>query len=264
MAEPSLEKICCEFKERAPFFYTTLMTAAIPPSSKKKDLQWLPSIAAAGSIILKERCRLMNGFQILFMLCMKHTGFRAMSNIMSSLKVGVTSTYYNKKCDLYGVEFDANLKMIKKEDELVLSANAPKPQTCNYDNLETDTYHLSSGYKFPFDNFDLYQKVRDMTEDNQNRDIHWVNHNAVRNRVSGNHLPDDVYGFDIAKLDNEKLLPNCMDHVLQRSNYIEIVERIITEEIPYLTQFSDVVRQHILHPNSKEMVKKTEKVIKMI
>ena len=219
MAEFSLEKICCEFKETAPFFYTTLMAAGIPPGSKKKDIQWLPSVAAAGSIILKERCRLMNGFEILFMLCMKHTGFRAMSNIMSSLKVGVMSTYYNKKCDLYGVEFDANLKVIKKEDELVLSANAPKPQTCNYDNLGTDTYHLSSGYKFPFDNFDLYQKVCDMAEGNP------------------------VYGFDIAKLDNEKLLPNCMDHVLQRSNYIEIVERIITGEIPYLSQFTDVVRQ---------------------
>ena len=66
MAELSLVKICCEFKERAPFFYTTLMTAGIPPSSKKKDLQWLPSVAAAGSIILKERCRLPNSFHALY------------------------------------------------------------------------------------------------------------------------------------------------------------------------------------------------------
>ena len=67
MAELSLEKICCEFKERAPFFYTTLMTAAIPPSSKKKDLQWLPSVAAAGSIILKEPYEwLPNSFHALY------------------------------------------------------------------------------------------------------------------------------------------------------------------------------------------------------
>ena len=38
---------------------------------------------------------------------------------------------------------------------------------------------LSPGFKFPFDNFDIRQNVRDMTEDNQNKDIHWVNHNAI-------------------------------------------------------------------------------------
>lgn len=102
VADLSLEKICEELKQRAPLLFCVLMTVGIPANSVKKDMQWSPSVAAASAILLKERCRLMNGFQILLMLCIKHTGFKAMSNIMSSLKVGVTSTYYNKKCEDYG------------------------------------------------------------------------------------------------------------------------------------------------------------------
>ena len=50
-----------------------------------------------------------------------------------------------------------------------------------------ELHSLTPGLKVPFDNFDLYQVVRDMTEENQNRDLHWVNHNIV----SGNHLPSE-------------------------------------------------------------------------
>ena len=261
IVELSLEKICKELEERAPFLYSILMTVGIPSRSVKKDIQWLPSVAAASSILLKERCRTMNGFQILFTVCMKHTGFRAMSNIMSSLKVGVSSTYYNKKCNGYGSGFDANLKKVKKEDELVLSHGRAKNVTePDGHTMENRTPSLSSGYKFPFDNFDIFQKVHDMTEDNQNKDIHWVNHNAVKNRVSGNHLPDDVPTCDLAELSNVKLLPNSMDHVIQMTNYVELVERVLTEEIPYLAFCKDIVRKHIPHPHSKEMAEKTEKV----
>ena len=63
IAELSLEKICKELKERAPFLFSILMTVGIPSQSVKKDVQWLPSVAAASSILLKERCRTMQYFQ---------------------------------------------------------------------------------------------------------------------------------------------------------------------------------------------------------
>ena len=262
IANLSLEKICQEFKERAPLLYCVLMTAGIPANSIKKDLDWLPSVAAAGAILMNERCRVMNAFQILFMLCIKHTGIKAMSSIMSSLKVGVTSTYYNKKCDEYGCMFDCNIRKVKQEDEVIISQNAKaatddESPCCDLENNESS---LSSGNTFSFDNFDIYQKVCNMTEDNQNKDIHWVNHNAIKNRVSGNHLPDDVPMCDMAELNNDKLLPNCMDHVMQKSDYVVLMERIITEELPCLSFCRDVVTKHIAHPHSKEMAEKTEKV----
>ena len=99
-----------------------------------------------------------------------------------------------------------------------------------------------------------------MTEDNQNKDIHCVNHNAVKNRVSGNHLPDDVSRLDVAELNNDKLLPNYMDHLMQKSDYVILVERVLTEEIPCLGFCNDMVRKHIVHPHSKELAERTEKV----
>ena len=48
------EKLCLEWKERAPIFYAFLMTCA---TTTRKEIapEWLPSIAVAGSILLKQR-----------------------------------------------------------------------------------------------------------------------------------------------------------------------------------------------------------------
>lgn len=43
-----------------------------------------------------------------------------------------------------------------------------------------------------------------MTEDNQNKDLHWVNHVKITNRVSGNHLPDDKPTLDSCNLTTVK------------------------------------------------------------
>lgn len=48
-----LEKVCLEWKERAPIFYAFLMTCA--STRKEKAPEWFPSIAVAGSILLKQR-----------------------------------------------------------------------------------------------------------------------------------------------------------------------------------------------------------------
>ena len=54
------EKLCLEWKERAPIFYAFLMTCATT-TRKEVAPEWLPSIAVAGSILLKQRNSLMNG-----------------------------------------------------------------------------------------------------------------------------------------------------------------------------------------------------------
>lgn len=70
-------KVCGEMAERCPLMYSFLLSVAIPSkSSKKSTLKWLPSVAVAGSILLKERCRFMTALQIALMLCIKHCGFQ--------------------------------------------------------------------------------------------------------------------------------------------------------------------------------------------
>lgn len=46
-------------------------------------------------------------------------------------------------------------------------------------------------YQIIGDNLDMLIKVKHMSSTNQNNNIHWFNLNAVKNRVHGNHLPND-------------------------------------------------------------------------
>ena len=120
---------------------------------------------------------------------------------------------------------------------------------------------IGPGWKIAFDNMDIYQRVREMTEDNQNKDLHWVNHVKITNRVSGNHLPDDKPTLDsVMQLDNCKVILSIPDHISHRGNYIVLIERILTEEIVCLSFCTDVVAGHIPHRHSKEMMMKSEKV----
>ena len=56
---------------------------------------------------------------------------------------------------------------------------------------QINKYALSAGSHYAIDNHDMLQKVHDMSEDRQNKDIHWVNQNKIVNRVSANHLAND-------------------------------------------------------------------------
>ncbi|XP_067021001.1 uncharacterized protein [Acropora muricata] len=111
---------------------------------------------------------------------------------------------------------------------------------------------IGPGWKIAFDNIDIYQRVREMTEENQNKDLHWVNHVKITNRVSGNHLPDDKPTLNsVMTLDNCKVIPSVPDHISQRVNYIVLIERILTEEIACLSFCTDVVAGHIPHRHSR-------------
>lgn len=120
---------------------------------------------------------------------------------------------------------------------------------------------LLPGCKYVIDNFDIFQRVRSiMTEENQNKDIHWVNHNRIPNRISGSHLPDNGPIFNITELENAKLVPSSIEHIIQRSNYIVLVERILVACIPYLKFCEDIVNKHIPHKHSAEAGMKSSKV----
>ena len=52
------EKVCLEWKGRAPIFYSFLMTCAVV--KREKAPEWLPGVAIAGSVLLKQRNSHMN------------------------------------------------------------------------------------------------------------------------------------------------------------------------------------------------------------
>lgn len=118
----------------------------------------------------------------------------------------------------------------------------------------------SNGFSVVVDNWDLRQEVRHMTSDHQNTDLHWVNHNIVENRVSGNHLPDDTPVKNIMDVENKDLIPSIADHKELYNNYLVHIQRILTKRIPSLEGLSSNVPKHIKHKHSEEMSKKSKKV----
>ena len=55
-----LQSLCEEWKERAPLFFSFLMTCCIATGSRNEAVEWLPSAAVAGSVLLKQRNPQMN------------------------------------------------------------------------------------------------------------------------------------------------------------------------------------------------------------
>lgn len=85
-----------------------------------------------------------------------------------------------------------------------------------------------------------------MTQDDQNKDYHWVNHMKVTNRVSGNNLNDDKPILsNLADLDNSKVIPSLADHTFQKQDYIFMIKRILVNEVPYLEFCKEIGRAHV-------------------
>lgn len=141
------------------------------------------------------------------------------------------------------------------------SANICEKVTKPSKNYGNATLHLNdTGRKFVLDNVDVHQITHDMTEKHQNPDAHYCSLMCTENRVSGNHLSDVKPICDLKDLENGKCCPSKSEHCQQRENYIHLVSRVITDELPCLTFLKDVVVYHIPHMYSKEMRQKTDTV----
>ena len=141
------------------------------------------------------------------------------------------------------------------------AAQVNPSQVKNCSIIDAAVIDPSNGFSVVVDNWDMRQEVRHMTADHQNTDIHWVNHNLVENRVSGNHLPDDGPIKDILDVENKDLIPSIADHKEMYNNYLVHIQRILTKRIPALQCLSDHVPKHIKHKHSHEMSMKSKKVI---
>lgn len=116
------------------------------------------------------------------------------------------------------------------------------------------------GFVIAFDNIDFHLKRRDMTMASQNRDIHWVNHVMIENRVSGNHLPSEGRKAEIHDIPNIQFLPSIVEQRQQRFDYVVLVSRILLDYFDAFAEFKDVCVKHIQHKYGKEMSVKSDKV----
>lgn len=191
---------------------------------------------------------------------------------MSAMKITTSAKYFNKKCDEFKEERNKRLLDQKNQDDDALSV-ALQSSVAHQEQIQgrascsmedpcdrEPCCLLSAGSHFIVDNFDIFQKVREMTEEQQNKDFHWVNHSKVENRVLANHLSNEKRVSDLDQIDNSKLIPSLSDNDAQRRDYITLVERILVDSLPYLSFCKDVVTSHIPHLHSKESAMKSNKV----
>ena len=141
------------------------------------------------------------------------------------------------------------VSVAEKHDEVKTTSNS-RPNTVP-----------DAGRKIVLDNIDYHQHTHDMTVDNKDADLHYCSYMATENRVSGNHLSSsEPILDDLMGLENGVFCPNKIEHQKQRSNYIDLVSRYITEEIPCLEFLKTSVSWHIEHQYSEEMKQRTDTV----
>ena len=127
-------------------------------------------------------------------------------------------------------------------------------------NMRKEKTKCHPGFIVAFDNIDLHMERRNMTLKAQNRDIHWVNHEVVENRVSANHLSNEGPKADLLNVPNIKFFPSIEDQRKQRFNYIVLVSRILVDHFSAFAPLKDACIRHIPHKYSTEMSKKSNKV----
>ena len=113
-------------------------------------------------------------------------------------------------------------------------------------------------YSIVLDNFDLMVHAADMTSDNQNRDNHWCNHNAVLDRVNpteGTCTPRR----NLKDTPNSTFIPNLEEQAAIVNDLVIIISRVLVENIKEFEAFKSVVPSHFKHKYSKELSKKSEK-----
>jgi hypothetical protein len=162
-------------------------------------------------------------------------------------------------------------RLEKKKDELsqlAAAGNNVGEQTTSVDEslstLNNEKEELDenrpSSYNIVIDNVDLRVLASDMTSDNQNKDLHWCNHNAYLDRVNPTHLPDNAPIADLQDVPNSTFLPSLGDHNLLQADFTVLIGRVLVENLPAFNIFKDVIPQHLKHAYSEEMKKKTETV----
>ena len=160
------------------------------------------------------------------------------------MKLTVSNKTSLKKLDSYGVNFDAALKEMEDMQAKVIS---------NPDKLQQS----DGTFKIVLDNVDLRIAMRDMTSDRQNRDIHWVNHSAIKNRVKGNRKRAQV---ELSQLDNCHFRASTADHEKLRKDFTYLVSRVLVEHLPCMQFLQSVCLNRIPHQYSYQMAQNSEKV----
>ena len=92
-----------------------------------------------------------------------------------------------------------------------------------------------------------------MTEDHQNVDTHDCVKGYVLNRVGGNQLDSTKPQKKLKDMPNGEFIFGKDDHIIQRTHYKVLIQRVLVDNIICLKSFTTCVLRHIPHKHSSEM-----------
>ena len=133
------------------------------------------------------------------------------------------------------------LEKILKTNDAMTSAHADLVQDIEQskvtlhnvtDQLAALAKERPSSYCLVLDNLDIKIEASEMTSENQNKDHHWCNHNAVFDRVNPVEFSDDKPLADILELPNRDILPALEDHTKIMNDFVVLVSRVFVEHFP--------------------------------
>jgi hypothetical protein len=197
---------------------------------------------------------------------------------LKSLRLVVSHTHLYRKLEEYGNDYDGSVTSMMGQERDWMESQLPTPAneseesegsessddsfTENNSLPKSNTRHTSqpNGQKFTIDNIDYRQEVHHMTQEHQAVDKHYLTVCATKNRIHGNHLSTVMQADQLSTMENGKCIPSRMEQISQRDNYIQLVERVLVQNISCLQSFKDVVVHHIPHMYSKETKEPTDSV----
>ena len=108
------------------------------------------------------------------------------------------------------------------------------------------------------DNLDTNEKASRQTSMYCGKSHHWFSLYTVKDRVSGNHLPDELPLADVSELPLSTWLPSISDCVTLRDEFIILVSRVLVRNFTAFDFLKNEVVEHIPHAYSAAMKKKSE------
>ena len=116
------------------------------------------------------------------------------------------------------------------------------------------------GFRIVGDNIDKTVRPRDMRHNHQTTSLHYFHSYAVRDRVDVSDLSTEVPLVTSKDMDLNIFLPSPEDCQTLETNFCTLMMRILVKHIPGISHLSSMVLQHIPHPYSVAMSKKSEVV----
>ena len=144
---------------------------------------------------------------------------------MSRYKLSTHSKSVRRAIQALGVDHDSEVKKWKQD-------------------LEADS--ASPKFQIIGDNLDVGCKTKHQTVLHKNKDQHYFNLLAVKDKVSGSHL-SDFHERNLNEVELHEFITSKEDLNVLRENFIVLISRILAKRLPKLRKLRKCIIFHIWH-----------------